>query len=123
MPRITHRPEDDDFDEPYDPDADGPDGIDDDPTYEDLERFGSEEVECPSCGASVWDGVDRCPRCGEFMEDGARRRRRGGGPSGSGAGLQAWWRERWTAVLVVLLILGLLGVVPLLVWRGTFTHR
>jgi ribosomal protein S27AE len=31
---------------------------------EDLERFGGDEIECPSCGEPVFAEAPMCPRCG-----------------------------------------------------------
>ncbi len=56
---------------------------DEDPSSEDLERFGGETAFCPACGAQMWDQAEICPRCGAWtagpghrtpLEAGRRRR-------------------------------------------------
>jgi len=42
--------------------------IDEGPSESDLERFGSEFRECPSCGSLVYDQAEICQACGHaFM--------------------------------------------------------
>lgn len=47
-------------DENFDPDLEGPSDAD-------IEKFGTNEIECPECGASVYFDVPLCPRCGHAM--------------------------------------------------------
>ncbi len=51
----------------YDEYAEGldPDG----PSAEDLDRFGDETVECPHCGARVWDQHESCTECGRRLDE------------------------------------------------------
>lgn len=43
----------------------------DDPSDEDVERFGGETFPCPNCGEEIYDDSPFCPRCGEVgPEDG-----------------------------------------------------
>lgn len=64
------------------------------PSGRDLERFGSETVSCPHCGAEVWDQAEQCHRCGEGLALGVDD-----GPGG---------RSR-VAMLIVLLLLASFG--------------
>ena len=41
--------------------------IDEDPSSEDLDRFGSETATCPSCDQEVWDEAPQCPSCGCWL--------------------------------------------------------
>jgi hypothetical protein len=59
-------PDDDDIDAPQDIDlAEDEDGLD--------------TIECPGCGGSMIEGMDRCPRCGQWLfgETTVGRRSRG----------------------------------------------
>ena len=47
-------------DETFDPDFEGPSDAD-------IAKFGSDDIECPECGASVYYDVPLCPRCGHAM--------------------------------------------------------
>lgn len=38
--------------------------IDEGPSQEDLQRFGSDEAYCSECGETVWDQAEFCPACG-----------------------------------------------------------
>jgi len=55
-------------DESFDPDFEGPSDAD-------IEKFGSDDIECPECGASVYYDVPLCPRCGHAMSGADRSRR------------------------------------------------
>lgn len=46
---------------------------------------------CPECGAEVYEDADRCPKCGNYIIPGRRRR-----------GTAGW--IRWTALGLVALI-------------------
>lgn len=49
---------------------------DEGPSQADLERFGGDDVPCPSCGADVYHDAPFCPRCGHaIMESEIRGRR------------------------------------------------
>ncbi len=37
------------------------------PSSDDIERFSHETGYCPSCGDEIWDDVDRCPNCDEWI--------------------------------------------------------
>lgn len=50
----------------------GPDrDIDEGPDEADLERFGSETIPCPACGAEVYDESAFCHKCGHVLADAA----------------------------------------------------
>lgn len=36
----------------------------DEPSLEDVERFGAETLACPTCGEEIYDDSPFCPRCG-----------------------------------------------------------
>lgn len=91
----------DDFDDGDDADGEGP-------SPEDVERFSGEDASCPDCGAAIWDDAAVCPRCGAVIDGDAARRR----PSDS------WWRTRWFAVLVIVLVLAMIGLLPIMLRRG-----
>lgn len=38
------------------------------PSIEDLERFGHQSAYCPTCGAEVWDDAQHCSDCGAYFE-------------------------------------------------------
>ena len=50
--------------------------IDEDPSPEDIERFGDDRDTgyCPSCGAEIWDEAELCPKCGQFITAPSHRR-------------------------------------------------
>lgn len=60
------------------------------PSEDDIERFGEVTTTCPACGATLFDDVDVCYKCGEAL--GARRARLPG----------------WAAVAAGLVVIGLL---------------
>lgn len=90
-----------------DDDAWEDDADDGGPSRADIERFSGETAHCPACGAEVWDDAVTCPACFELIEGETTRR----------PPLQAWWRQRWFALVIVLLILAMLGLLPLLFRR------
>ncbi|MBI3098629.1 MAG: hypothetical protein HYY93_10365 [Planctomycetes bacterium] len=51
----------------------------------------ADTLDCPACGASIYEEAERCPRCGEYAT-----------PGGS-TGTPRW--IFWTAVLCLLAIL------------------
>jgi hypothetical protein len=58
---------------------DGPDRDDDvdrdeDPSDEDLERFGGDTAWCPACDAEIYEDSVECPKCGEMIEQGLAHR-------------------------------------------------
>jgi len=43
---------------------------DEDPSPEDIERFGDGGDQtgwCPECGEEIWDGAEACPECGAWI--------------------------------------------------------
>lgn len=40
---------------------------DEGPSPEDIEAFGDATVECPSCGATLFDDVELCYKCGHAL--------------------------------------------------------
>lgn len=73
--------------------------IDEGPSSEDIERFSDDTGHCPHCGAEIWDQADVCPRCRNYI----------GGDTLSRHPVEQWWRQKWWAVFVVLVLIGLLG--------------
>lgn len=67
------------------------DDLDEAPSEEDLERFGDATVTCPSCGATLYDDVAMCYKCGRALT-----RDEPASP-------------KMTAVIVILLVLVLTG--------------
>ena len=77
---------------------------DEDPSPEDLDRFSEGEAYCPNCGAQVWDDVEVCPSCGEYI--GGRTMRR--------SPVEQEFRQRWIVLVIVVLVVLLAGVLALL---------
>lgn len=48
---------------------------DEDPSDEDVDRFGDDTGWCPDCGREVWDEAWQCPHCGAVIEGRIRRDR------------------------------------------------
>jgi len=69
-------------DESFDPDFEGPSAAD-------VARFGSDDIECPDCGATVFFDAPLCHRCGHAFMDGEGHR------AGSG------WGSRRTAIVAI----------------------
>ena len=90
--------------DPEEFDDDAADESDEGPSADDLERFSGDEARCPECGASIWDDAPICPRCGAVL----------GGDTLARTPLDAWWRRRWIAVVIVVLVLAMLGLLPML---------
>jgi hypothetical protein len=65
--------------------------IDEDPSPQDLERFGRDTAYCPLCGAEIWDQAELCPSCGGHV----------GGETTGRPPLEAWLRRRWLLLVVV----------------------
>ncbi|MGD9126005.1 MAG: hypothetical protein PVH19_01395 [Planctomycetia bacterium] len=78
---------DDQYDNSYD---------DYDDTYDEDESFddASDTVECPACGATIYEDTPRCPICGEYITF----------STSPFSGKPTWW-----------IVLGLLGSVALVV--------
>ncbi|MBM4109155.1 MAG: hypothetical protein FJ255_10165 [Phycisphaerae bacterium] len=47
--------------------------IDEDPSPEDVQKFGGETVRCPACGAEVYDQAEWCHKCGAVLSESAGR--------------------------------------------------
>lgn len=47
--------------------------IDEDPSPEDVDRFGGETGFCPDCGEEIWDQAAACPACGSILGETASR--------------------------------------------------
>lgn len=73
--------------------------VDEGPSAADLDRFGGDTGYCPACGAEVYDQAEFCPECGEHL----------GGAVKSRPPMEDWFRQRWIALVVVLVVLGLLA--------------
>ena len=58
---------------------------DEDPSPDDLERFGHDSGYCPDCGAEIWDQAEFCPSCGGHV----------GGRTLGRPPLESWLRQRW----------------------------
>jgi hypothetical protein len=71
--------------------------VDEDPLPEDIRRFGGDHDTgfCPDCGAEVHDDADICPRCFAFIS----------GQVTSKPPTQRWFRGRWRAFVVILVLL------------------
>ena len=66
---------------------------DEGPSSEDLERFSEQTAYCPSCGSEIWDEVDQCPQCGDYVT---------GGPDHRSPAMREW-RQRWVLPVVIIL--------------------
>ncbi len=81
-----------------------PDSRDEDPSDEDLERFGEDaartvaDAVCPDCGARVWSEADVCPKCFAYLG--------GDAPRARGRG---FFRRQWKVLVIVLLIIATLA--------------
>ena len=71
---------------------------DEDPSPQDIDRFGGETAYCPDCGAEIWDQAERCPACGNLV----------GGRTRSREPVEAWLRGRWLALVAILALLAFL---------------
>lgn len=49
--------------------TDEPDELDEEPSAEDLERFGGVTVSCPKCGSELYDDAALCWKCGHALAD------------------------------------------------------
>lgn len=67
------------------------DEFDEDPSPEDLERFGGATRQCPECGTELYDDAEVCWKCGHHLSS---------APKGSKGWVIA------VAVVLVVLILG-----------------
>lgn len=65
---------------------------DEGPSSEDIERFSDETAICPDCGAVIYDDAAFCPACGAQVSGGTLSR----------SPLDTWLRERWFAVVAIL---------------------
>jgi hypothetical protein len=74
---------------------------DEDPSPDDLERFGNDTGYCPDCGAEIWDQAEFCPACGGHI----------GGRTLGRPPLEAWMQRRWLIVVALAAL-----VAFLLVW-------
>lgn len=68
--------------------------IDEDPSPEDLDKFGGETVRCPGCGAEVHDEAEWCHKCGGVMH-------------AEDKGVPLW---AWATGLVLLLFIVVFGI-------------
>ncbi|MGV6815516.1 MAG: hypothetical protein ACWA5W_11005 [Phycisphaerales bacterium] len=78
----------------FDQDWDLSEGLEPDgPSAADLDRFGSEMMACPACGALMYDQAERCPECGEYVIEEPKR------------------LSAWAVVLMIVLIAVVIGLV------------
>ena len=77
--------------------------IDEDPSPEDLERFGHDTAHCPACGAEIWDQADLCPACGATVGD----------PVAGRPPLEDWFRRRWMILVAIVALAAFLAAVLL----------
>jgi hypothetical protein len=73
---------------------------DEDPSPEDVERFGSETVPCRGCGTEIYDEAEWCHNCGRAQSAAGDADDGEGGPD---AGIPPW--AMLTAGLLVAAIL------------------
>lgn len=74
------------------------DDLDDDEypdEYDDDEQLESDVVECPQCGAEIYEDAEQCPNCGAYVSF-----------SSSPWSDRPWW---W-------IVLGVLGMLSFLLW-------
>lgn len=74
---------------------------DEGPTEADLERFSRDTGYCPDCGAEVFDQADICPACYAYLGGDVARR----------PPFQQWYRRRWTAMVIVAILVAFLLIV------------
>jgi predicted amidophosphoribosyltransferase len=77
--------------------------IDEDPSPDDLERFGHDTAHCPACGAEIWDLAELCPACGAAV--GGRVVRR--------PPVEDWFRRRWLILVAIGAVVAFLAYVLL----------
>lgn len=74
---------------------------DEDPSAEDVDRFGDDSGYCPDCGQEVWDEAWQCPHCGEVIEGRILR----DPPSGAASRISAKSVVVLIAAIILILIL------------------
>ncbi len=77
--------------------------MDEDPSREDIERFGGETAWCPECGAEVWDMAEFCPSCGAQV----------GGRVLTRPPVDTWLARRWLILVAVAALVAFLIAVLL----------
>ncbi len=77
--------------------------IDEDPSREDIERFGGESAWCPECGQEVWDLAEFCPACGAQV----------GSRTLSRPPVEAWLARRWLVLVAIAALAAFLAAVLL----------
>ena len=77
--------------------------IDEDPSPDDLERFGHDTAHCPACGAEIWDLAELCPTCGATV----------GGRVTSRPPVEDWFRRRWLILVAIGAVVAFLAYVLL----------
>ena len=65
--------------------------IDEDPSPEDLQRFGHDTAHWPRCGAEIWDQAELCPACGTSVS----------GRAASRSPMESWLRRRWLILVTI----------------------
>jgi hypothetical protein len=73
---------------------------DEDPSFEDMDRFSHTTGFCPECGAEIWDEAFACPECDAVVE----------GEVGREPPHAARLGRRTAMVLVAVVLLALLGL-------------
>ena len=74
---------------------------DEDPSDEDVDRFGDDSGFCPDCGREVWDEAWQCPHCGAVIEGRILR----DPPNTAGSRISAKSVLALIATIIVILIL------------------
>jgi hypothetical protein len=76
------------------------DDADDEDWYEDDSDDG-EPIDCPECGAELWEFVDKCAKCGYWLSEADRRKLRRGEERPA-------WQRATAAILIAGFILCLI---------------
>lgn len=78
--------------------------IDEGPSLDDLNRFGSDEAFCPECGAEIYDQAEFCPHCKSPIGGNTLRRH----PEAHA------FQKRWIMLIAIIVLLAFLLMVRIL---------
>ena len=69
--------------------------IDEGPSIDDLNRFGSDEAHCPECGEEIYDQAEYCPKCHAYLA----------GNTSSRSPVEREFRGKWYILIAIILLI------------------
>lgn len=77
--------------------------IDEGPSIDDLNRFGSDEAYCPECGEEIYDQAEFCPKCHAYLA----------GNTSSRSPVELEFRGKWFILIAIIVLIAFILIYAL----------